>query len=248
METLLDNFIVADAPDVTVCRDDAEAERFIMLPHRPAVPRDPSGGFSFHLMEAGSAGALVNLDVELAASNQEEEAIRAALIAGRAPGGAYKEPRLVHPMWREGTVTLQFGSAQDGLLLTATPSLFGRNRASFASLLPMPVWREAVVAVQRGDSPGQVHYRVSLDMRGPPAALHLAAKDTRGDTFDVTCEAAITPGLLAFAREAWRFRAPGARSVDLPAAGPWRLVVDVTATLAELLGTAGLRPVIGAAS
>jgi hypothetical protein len=248
MQTLLGSFILPGAPGVTVCRDDQEADRFVMLPHCPLAGTDRSGAPIFHLIHAGRAGALLNLDVELAATPAEEATIRAALIGGASELDApVSDPRLVHPDWVTGQADLTIGHSETpALRLQVTPSLFGRNRASFAAMLPMPVCKEFTAAVTRGDPPGHVRYCALLAVRGPEVALRIEATDN-ALAFDaalaagklrVSCPIEPNRALLAYAREAWRLRPLGAHRLDLPADDVLQFTVDVRVALDILLPSA----------
>lgn len=244
---------LAAQPDVVLVWDDEDRERFFLVPLRPTLATGASGRPKFSMVRAGGEYGLLNADAELAASEAAEGAWRQALSRGHLPEPHLRpaqnrieivtptpiaDPRLIHPDWLEGEALLELGSPNAPVRSARmSPSLFGRNRASFAIML------DAAALAALGDGiRGRIRYRAVFGARLGGLALRISRgpsglavqhafrpRPPSAPQNDIAVAVAATADLL------WRLRPPGAEALEVEPGIPIRCMVNAEAELSDLL-------------
>lgn len=119
-----------DSQSVTVYRDYSDTNKCYIVP-MPVIAKDPDGTPAFSLVEydqGSSKAGTCSFQTELHVSDEALAAVKAALGDGITIGQFD---------WKSVKAKFHFATAESsGLMLIATPSMYGANRASFVVHLP----------------------------------------------------------------------------------------------------------------
>ncbi|MFE5794996.1 hypothetical protein ACFQ8C_20815 [Streptomyces sp. NPDC056503] len=201
--------------------DDQLDQAFYAIPSVPRLARGPDGAAVLSLIKYRSGtdrlnGGIIELQTDLALRPEEREE---ALAAARAHGGGTTGagPRLVTPLWLDGTASLRLldpSAKADERTVRVQPSLSGDNPAVFQAVLTPEGAALEWDALRSGKPSLQAAYRLRAMARIPDGTVRAYARSA-----DVTAQWAQAAALPDPRQALAQSSAAGVEVLDWPANG-----------------------------